>query len=155
MNELLGKYKSERIHRQGNSILIVDDDLDIRQLFQLFLEDAGFVTYSASNGEEALKLLAQIPKPSLIILDLQMPVMNGWDFAKRLSEDPLFSKIPIIATTASDDSRGLKCEDFVRKPLDLFSLLPTIKHYFFRGLFAESEDADFEHHVQLKQRIHD
>jgi len=80
-------------------ILVVDDDLDIREVIAELLTDEGYEVSVARNGQEALASCRALP-PELIILDLQMPVMDGLEFARVRDADPNLSRIPICVMTA-------------------------------------------------------
>lgn len=88
----------------GLRVLLVEDDVDIRALFVTSLTVAGYDVLTAGNGEEALALLRQSQTPpNVIIADLHMPVMDGWQFLKALHSDPQLSAVPVIVLTAGDD----------------------------------------------------
>src|SRR5260370_35631662 len=80
-------------------ILIVEDDLDIRDALQEILEDEGYLPYAAANGAEALEVLDRVPKPGLVLLDLMMPVMDGYQFLEIFRANPEFSAIPAGVVT--------------------------------------------------------
>jgi CheY-like chemotaxis protein len=82
--------------------LIVEDDPDIRLLFSTTLAGHGFEVRTASNGQEALAALEAGPPPAVIVADLHMPVMDGWELLTALHEDPKVSSIPVIVLTAVD-----------------------------------------------------
>lgn len=144
MGEALNSCEMDLLNEQGKCILIVEDDDGIRQSLQMALDDMGFDTFTAKNGKEALDSLTHIPKPSLILLDLMMPVMNGLEFKDELLKDELHSTIPIIVMTAMRGKvHSIKCKEYLNKPIDLDILMPLVKHHFFRGTYSESEDTDF------------
>jgi CheY-like chemotaxis protein len=111
-------------------ILIVDDDLDIREALSDTLEDRGFAVITAANGLEALKLLrAMNVPPSVILLDLMMPVMDGYAFVNEQQNDPALARIPVAIITAGhrvDYSRLGESPPVVRKPIKLPQLLRTV-----------------------------
>jgi signal transduction histidine kinase/DNA-binding response OmpR family regulator len=104
-------------------ILIVDDERHNRELLEIMLKPEGFLLLCAANGEEALALIARQP-PDLILLDVMMPGMNGYDVAGKIKSDPATKNIPVIMLTALDDRNarmlGLTAgaEDFLTKPVD-------------------------------------
>jgi DNA-binding response OmpR family regulator len=111
----------------GKRILVVDDDPDIRELLFTALEDEGFEVLPAANGQEALAAIRTF-RPDVIVLDLMMPVMDGWQFAKELrarDED-----IPLVLLSAARDldthAKNLAAADVIEKPFDLAELLPKI-----------------------------
>jgi CheY-like chemotaxis protein len=82
----------------------VDDDGDIRELFQMLLEEEGYEVHTASDGVEALALLERIPRPSLIVLDYMMPIMNGVEFMKALRAREAGRQVPVVFATAAPDT---------------------------------------------------
>jgi len=85
-------------------VLIVDDDGDIRALFDASLKMRGYAVESASNGHEALaQLAAMAALPAVIVVDLHMPVMDGWELLTILAKDERLSAVPVIVLTAADD----------------------------------------------------
>jgi CheY-like chemotaxis protein len=116
-------------------VAIVDDDADIREAIGAALEDHGYSTIEASNGREALEMLQRAePKPDLVLLDLMMPMMDGWQLQRRLREEPELAVIPIVIMTAHAGfvraARSAQPETPVLpKPLDLDHLLETVETY--------------------------
>jgi len=112
--------------------MIVDDDADIRESLMEFLEDHGFQTIGAGDGQEALDTLgAADPPPGLIILDLMMPRMDGRMFReKQLAQAPL-AGIPVIVISAYRDvsgtSREMRAAAWISKPLNLPALLRAVR----------------------------
>jgi signal transduction histidine kinase/DNA-binding response OmpR family regulator len=104
-------------------VLIVDDERHNRELLEIMLKPEGFLLMSAASGEEALALIARQP-PDLILLDVMMPGMSGYDVAAKIKSDPATKNIPVIMLTALDDRNarmlGLNAgaEDFLTKPVD-------------------------------------
>jgi CheY-like chemotaxis protein len=107
-------------------VLVVDDDPSIRELLSTALEDDGYEVVPARNGEDALSVCERW-RPDVIVLDLMMPVMDGWTFAKRLHET---DDIPIVVLSAANDlerhAKALGATDVVGKPFDLDQLLPKV-----------------------------
>jgi CheY-like chemotaxis protein len=113
-------------------ILIVDDDTDVRETVEEALEEEGYHVAGASNGKEALHLLKdERLRPELIILDLMMPEMDGWEFRAEQRKDPDIASIPVIVFTAygspADMARKLQAVGFLKKPLRLEELLSAIE----------------------------
>lgn len=126
--------KSESGARGGAAILVVDDDLDIRELVAELLEELGFSVESAANGEEALvRLSTSVRNVGLIFLDLMMPVMNGWELAVALKQDPQYQGIPLVLLSADRDVRthstALGAQGFLQKPIELKQLLEFARRY--------------------------
>ena len=111
------------------SVMIVEDDRDTREMLGRFLELEGFDVQTASNGEVALEAL-QHRHPCVIILDLMMPVMNGWQFREAQRSDPALSGIPVVVVTASgarDEIPKISADGWLSKPVDFDRLLATIE----------------------------
>jgi CheY-like chemotaxis protein len=117
--------------RWSRSILLVEDDDDFRLGLAEFLRGEGFLVTSAANGLEALSYLKGAPKPpSVVLLDLKMPVMNGWDFRTKMLEDPALASIPVIVLTgvvSSTDIATLHASALLNKPIDLASLMTMLE----------------------------
>jgi len=111
-------------------ILIVEDDEGIREALKLTLEVGGYQVETAENGKEGIERLSAIDKPCLILLDLMMPVMNGWEFVEVLKGDPVLASIPIVIVTAFvEKAQALDAYRLIRKPVDLNLLLNFVKEY--------------------------
>jgi CheY-like chemotaxis protein len=114
------------------SVLIVEDDEGIRETLRELVEMEGFQVIEARNGKQALDLIrCHSFQPELILLDLMMPVMNGWEFLKELHSDTSDPKaaIPIVIVSAAADSVfGLreKVQEFVRKPVEIETLVGVL-----------------------------
>lgn len=114
-------------------ILVVDDDREMVELIQLFLDNAGYVTLSAFSGEEALEKTFN-EKPDLILLDIMMPRIDGWEVLRRIKEDPEARKIPVAFITARtqniDKMIGLsvmKAAGYITKPFSKQELLGEVR----------------------------
>ena len=114
----------------GGPVLVVEDDAGIRESVCQILEDEGFPTVSASNGKEALATLRKLaPPPRLILLDLMMPIMNGWEFYELISRDKTVSAIPVVVMSAQDTDAYAGSLRLLRKPLALDQLLSTVNEF--------------------------
>lgn len=109
-------------------LLLVDDDADIRESLQLVLEDMGYRVRIAENGKDALENLKLAPKPDIIVTDLMMPVMNGFEFLQALREHPKFGGIPIVVMSANRgyDASDLKVHEMIRKPFEIADLARSL-----------------------------
>jgi CheY-like chemotaxis protein len=113
-------------------ILVVDDNQQNLELLQAYLEDIDCETVPAKDGREALDIVGQDP-PDLILLDVMMPNISGFEVCKRLKNDPATTDIPIIMVTAlnefGDIERGIDCgtDDFLSKPVNKLELLTRVK----------------------------
>lgn len=115
-----------------NVILLIEDDDSIREITKELLETEGYRVTSASNGKAALDLLAgMIELPNLILLDLMMPVMDGWAFMERKRLDQRLASIPIIAFSALEERKisSAKADDVIRKPASPDVMLKVIQKY--------------------------
>lgn len=115
---------------QAQVVLVVDDDPDILEAMVEILEVEGFATRRARNGLEALEQVS-LKVPQLILLDLMMPVMDGWEFAQRLRQRDGGRQIPIVVLSA-DRSVGAKSKElgavgYLAKPFDLSDLLELVR----------------------------
>jgi CheY-like chemotaxis protein len=111
------------------SILVVEDDHDTRVSLRYLLEEEGYQVLTAPDGASAYDLLRTTsPKPCIILLDLMLPVMNGWNFAERVRLRPELKQIPIVVMSAFQDPPpppGVAA--FCRKPLDVEKLLHLLQ----------------------------
>jgi CheY-like chemotaxis protein len=112
------------------TILIIEDDEDIRANLAAILLLKGFAVIESANGKEALqRMRAEVP-PSVILLDLRMPIMNGWEFLAALGEDAQLAKIPVIICSGdgSIDPRTIarNAIAYLRKPFELSELLDLV-----------------------------
>ena len=105
--------------------MVVDDDADLAEQIVTFLSDEGFVTEVASNGERAVARLREGMRPDLILLDLMMPVMDGWQFRAFQRADPDLAQVPVIAMSANDtaQARAIHADAYLNKPFSLADLL--------------------------------
>jgi CheY-like chemotaxis protein len=114
-------------------ILIVEDDEDYRECLCYFLEKEGLGASCAANGREALERLRAEPLPDLILLDLMMPVMNGWEFLLQRQGQPALASIPVmILSSLSRSAPSAPAEnvvDFVDKPVDLRDLISKVRRH--------------------------
>ncbi len=113
------------------TVLVVEDDDDLREVVTQTLERNGFRVFSARDGQDALERLADHPGPCLILLDLMMPRMSGWEFRRRQLADPRFAEMPVVVMTATAtlDEAAIHADDILRKPLSFASLLTAVKRY--------------------------
>src|SRR5882672_10105751 len=112
----------------GPRILVVEDDSDAREALVDILEVSGYSAIPAENGKKALEYLEGATPPALIILDLLMPVMDGWEFRTRQMQNPHFANVPVIVVTAFSRA-DVDANDILVKPIDVDRLLLLIKHY--------------------------
>jgi CheY-like chemotaxis protein len=112
-------------------VLIVEDDADVRESLAEVLDARGYHTLTAGDGREALSLIrAAGVKPSVVLLDLMMPVMDGYEFLEIQAEDPWLAQVPVVLVTAQRPARKLAYSSVrrvVEKPLDLRALLAVVR----------------------------
>ncbi|HLO31873.1 MAG TPA: response regulator [Anaerolineales bacterium] len=114
-------------------ILVVEDQEDNRQILRDLLSSAGFEIIEAETGEEAL-VAASSQRPDLILMDIQLPVLDGYEVTRRIKANPLLQEIPIIVVTSyalSGDegkAREAGCNDYVTKPYSPRELLAKIRN---------------------------
>lgn len=112
------------------SILVVEDDDDIRNVMIDVLESEGYHAEAATNGKEALELLHQINKPCLVLLDMMMPIMNGREFLDKVMEDSFLAPIPVLIVSAVADKTNTKgAVGFLKKPVDIDIVLDMVNKY--------------------------
>jgi CheY-like chemotaxis protein len=117
------------------SLLVVEDDGDLRTVMELMLADAGYRVRTAANGAEALHELAR-ELPELILLDMRMPVMDGWSFAREFRARYDHQR-PIIVITAAEEAAGraaaVEADGYLSKPFELDDLLATVERFLHEG----------------------
>lgn len=115
----------------ASRVLVVEDDEKLRESICTILDDAGFTSWPAENGEVALER-ARTDRPCVILLDLMMPIMNGWEFRAEQLGDPNLASIPVVIMTsddrAADRARTLRA-DCLRKPIRPGVLLELVSDY--------------------------
>jgi CheY-like chemotaxis protein len=113
-------------------VLIVEDDADLREMMAQLLALEGYNAATVANGREALQYLHDgHERPDVILLDLMMPVMDGWEFRRRMQADPDVAQVPVIVLSALDQSRAadVDAQAFLKKPLDFDRLLQLVRQY--------------------------
>ncbi|HSD21318.1 MAG TPA: response regulator [Anaeromyxobacter sp.] len=110
------------------SVLVVDDESDIREAVAEVLADEGYVVHGAGDGAEALRK-ARAVHPDIVLLDLMMPGMNGWEFRAAQKGDPELSDIPVVVLSALGRVAGMDAAGFIQKPFDLDELLDAVREH--------------------------
>jgi len=115
--------------RTGDSVLVVEDDHDLRDMMEQMLHLEGFATLTAANGLEALDLLHAGASVRVILLDLMMPVMDGWEFRRRQRADPKLADIPVVVMSALDGDRLVEIAPIAafRKPLPFGRMIALLQ----------------------------
>lgn len=115
------------------SILIVDDDADVREMLSQFFAIEGYSVVTAANGREALDHLHHGDLADLILLDLMMPVMDGWQFRAEQQRDPKLARIPVVVLSAVYNAREraaqLGAVDYMQKPVEFDKLIETAERH--------------------------
>ena len=130
------------------AILIVDDDNDVRSALSEMLEEEGFAVEGAHNGREALAYLrAGGAHPAVILLDLMMPGMDGWDFRSEQMRDPKLAGVPVVIVSASGFSHEsirtqFRPAAYVEKPIERKALLDAIREVVRSGPPGQLDAAD-------------
>ena len=115
-------------------ILVVEDQEDNRQILRDLLGNAGYELTEAENGEEAIVAVAK-ERPDLILMDIQLPVMDGYEATRRIRTNPDLNSVPIIAVTSyaltgdEDKARAAGCDGYVSKPYSPRDLLAKVRTY--------------------------
>jgi CheY-like chemotaxis protein len=112
-------------------VLIVEDDADLRDMMAQLLLLEGYRTETAANGQDALRYLSHGGRPDVILLDLMMPVMDGWEFLRRKRLEPSIAGVPVVVLSAMDPARAtnLGGTAFLTKPLDFDRLLELVRRF--------------------------
>lgn len=116
------------------TILIIEDDEAIREAIQYALEAEGYAVLTAPDGKAGLEVLHNASTPCLILLDLMLPIMNGWEFLDELRRDPgyMIAAIPVVVTSAAGSSAKSavdRAQGYIKKPIDLKLLLDAVSKY--------------------------
>lgn len=119
----------------GRRILVVEDQDDNQRILRDLLTHAGYELIEATNGLDGVALAAAVPPPDLILMDIQLPGLDGYEATRRIKANPALRSIPIIAVTSyalSGDevkARAAGCDDYVTKPFSPRALLAKIREY--------------------------
>jgi CheY-like chemotaxis protein len=124
-------YERMTPHLPHCPVLIVEDDEDLREMMAQLLMLEGYQAATVANGREALDYLQRAKRPNVILLDLMMPVMDGWEFQRQLEADPSLAPVPVIVLSALDQVRAanINAAAFLKKPLDFDRLLELVRTY--------------------------
>jgi CheY-like chemotaxis protein len=116
-------------------IFVVDDDPDLREVLGDLLQDEGYEPFLFPNGQTALELLREGARPLLILLDLMMPEMNGWQFREEQLRDASLRDIPVVVMTASTgfDAAALRASEILKKPVGIEEILEAVERNVLRS----------------------
>jgi CheY-like chemotaxis protein len=113
----------------NHTILVVEDERDLREMMRDALELNGYAVVTASEGQAALDALAHIEQVCLVLVDLIMPGMNGWDFLTELRARPAFAQVPVVVHSSLPNAAPQGATRVLRKPLELVRLLEVVREY--------------------------
>lgn len=119
-------FQSSSTARVKPQVLIVEDEPDNREMLAELLAHYGYAVTTATNGREALALLRTKPHPDVLLLDLIMPVMNGWELVAVLAEDSALKGIPVVITSGSEPAPTKGVMKVLKKPLNMNVLLKLL-----------------------------
>ena len=126
-----GKDRRRGIRPDGRKsrVLLIEDDRAIRDPLGMLLREEGYEVATAENGQEGFRQLRTEREPDVILLDLRMPVMDGWEFRTIQKQDPVLALIPVVAISAdgSAQARAVSADAYLKKPLDPRDLLQTLE----------------------------
>ncbi|MES3038796.1 MAG: response regulator [Bdellovibrionota bacterium] len=112
------------------NVLIIEDNAAVVTTMKSLLELEGYKVYTANNGQEGIEILGIVPNMSVILLDMMMPVMNGWDFLEFQRAQSAYSKIPVVVVSAyGETAKTVKPDAIIHKPVKLDLLLSTVHKY--------------------------
>lgn len=129
-SRLYPEFSSQPLPDPKSTVVIIEDDPDIREAVRDLLELEGYFVASYENGKEALEHIHECPEPGVILLDLMMPVMNGWEFLRARKQDPLLSEIPCYVVSAVGNQEQLISEGafgVLQKPIDASVVLDLVE----------------------------
>jgi CheY-like chemotaxis protein len=114
-------------------IVLVEDDEDLRETLAELLRLSGYAVLTAANGRDAIAVLRQAPEPCLVLLDLMMPVMDGWQFRRAQLGDPQIAGVPVVVISGADDvaaeAEALEAVAHLTKPIELRDVLGVIDRH--------------------------
>ena len=113
------------------TVLLVEDDLDVRDLLQDYLEARGFDVIPAGTGKQALDFLLTegTAPPDIVLLDLMMPLVNGWQVLEQMRSHPQLAHVPVVVLTAATSDKPTGATVVVRKPFQPDALVETMRGY--------------------------
>ncbi len=118
---------------QIDTVLVVEDDEDICSVIGAVLELEGYQVFMANDGEEALTLMRREVRLGLVILDMMMPGIDGWEFRRRQLQDPALARVPVVilsgAGRTEEIAREIGAHGFLSKPVMRAQLVETVRRY--------------------------
>jgi CheY-like chemotaxis protein len=113
----------------AHTVLVVEDEVELCEIMCKALELSGYAVIGASNGKDALDKVAGLDSLCLVILDLMMPEMNGWDFVEELRKRARFAGVPIIVHSSASGPAPATVARVLKKPVPFDGLLATVREY--------------------------
>jgi CheY-like chemotaxis protein len=132
----VAKFFFDAYNRRMNKIHLIEDNPSLQQATKMALNEYGYEVITSNHGLEAIQTLNKMEVlPDLIILDLMMPLMNGFEFRKAQLADSRLAKIPVIILTANnsylDFKEKLQAHEFLNKPVDIKDLISILENFFY------------------------
>lgn len=117
--------------QRPGAILIIEDDTDIRETFREVLELEGYKVLTAANGKDAIDRADPAQPVALILLDLMMPVMNGWEFLESRKNSPSLADVPVVVVTAAGarPEKIPQASETIKKPVEIDTLIDAAARY--------------------------
>ena|SRR5687768_12513672 len=122
-------FHSEGEYPMAHTVLVVEDEEDLREMMREALELNGYSVATAQEGQEALEAIAKVEQLCLVLLDLLMPGMNGWDFFMKMRERPEFASVPVVVHSSAADRAPDGVTRVLKKPVELDRLLSVVGEY--------------------------
>ena len=113
----------------NHTVLVVEDEEDLREMLREALELNGYAVVTAVEGQDALDAVARIESLCLVLLDLLMPGMNGWDFFEKLRERPGYADVPVVVHSSAPSRAPAGVTRVIKKPLEIERLLSIVREY--------------------------
>lgn len=119
--------------RSTGYILLIEDNSDLRETLEDILRYEGYNVVALGNGGDALIHIKSHPLPTLILLDLMMPVMSGWEFRSLQLRDPALASVPVVIISGTGDVRQqailLNVTEYLAKPIEVARLLEVVRRH--------------------------
>jgi CheY-like chemotaxis protein len=112
-----------------HTVLLVEDEDDLRESMRDLLEENGYAVIAACDGQEALEALARVENPCVVLLDLLMPRMDGWDFFEKVRARPEFARVPVIVQSSAPSRAPEGVTRVLKKPVQPEELLSIVREY--------------------------
>jgi CheY-like chemotaxis protein len=112
-----------------HTVLVVEDEVELREMMQEALEMSGYTVVAVGDGQEALDAIPKIERLCVVLLDLLMPGMNGWDFFEHARRRPELAKVPIIVHSSATNEAPAGVTSLLRKPVKLDRLLSVVREH--------------------------